>query len=198
MVHMAFLSPDWMMQIGAFSSQFTIPLEGTTLYDGTDGLLCSWISIPCDLRHQIQPYAGYLHPLSPSASLSVLYTASLSFMSTSSATLSLSWLFGEACREWVFWVLHGATNRLPTYTLYPSSSCATTHWPCCLLHPVTLAIFISECRAVSLLLLHSVFPGIEVPLAKLSCSCHIAKEVQSCHSFFSDFRIHRLESNIEN
>lgn len=58
---MVFLSADWMVQVRAFPSQFTILLEGTTLCKGTDGLLCSYKPIPCEPRHQVQAYVDYNH-----------------------------------------------------------------------------------------------------------------------------------------
>lgn len=158
---MAFLSPDWMAQIRAFPSQFTIPLEGNTLCKGTDGLLCSWKSIPFEPRHQVQPYAGYPHPLPASPSLLLCPLLSLSLMSTSSITLSLHWLFWGACREWVFWAMHAPINRLPSYpppssSFYDTLTLLAKCWlPDSSTDPRQFNVWRSGCHS---LLLHSVFP----------------------------------------
>lgn len=169
-VHVAFLSPDL---LAAWGISFSIhnPLEGNTLCKGADGLLCSWKSIPCEPRHQVQPNAGFLRLLV------------LSLASTSSVFLSLNWLLRSLQGAGV--LSHAAPLKGRFLSYLPSSSSADLARPCAdwLLHPVTVTDFMSEGYAVTLLLLHSVFPRIRVTVAKLSRSCHDTGEVQSWPTF---------------
>lgn len=130
---------------------------------------------------QAKTWSSTLRRLSHPLCLCPCSLLSLSFSLTSTyfRTLSLNWVFWGACRERVFWAMHRST---PTSTvllllLFP--------WHTDLAGPLLCSCLIdwpspnlSESHAVAPLLFLSVFLWIRITPAKLSWSCHIAREVQ--------------------